>query len=73
MRLFFGKHRLDIGRRELWHGGELVAVPPQIFDLIIYLVRHRDRVVGKDELLETVWRGRIVSDSAMTTAINGAR
>ena len=41
MRLFFGKHWLDIGRRELWRSGELVAVPPQIFDLIVYLILHR--------------------------------
>jgi adenylate cyclase len=71
--LAFGDHVLDIGRRELRRGGRPIALPPQIFDLIVYLTQNRDRVVSKDDLLEHVWGGRIVSDSAMTTAINAAR
>ena len=71
--LAFGDHVLDIGRRELRRGGRPIALPPQIFDLIVYLAQNRDRVVSKDDLLEHVWGGRIVSDSAMTTAINAAR
>jgi adenylate cyclase len=69
----FGEHVLHVERRELWRGGELVELEPQVFDLLVYLVRHRDRVVGKDDLLQAVWGGRIVSDSALTTRINAAR
>jgi TolB-like protein/tetratricopeptide (TPR) repeat protein len=64
---------LDIERRELRRGGELLRLEPQVFDLLAYLVQHRDRVVGKDDLLEAVWGGRSVSDSALTTRINAAR
>jgi TolB-like protein/tetratricopeptide (TPR) repeat protein len=71
--LAFGDHVLDIDRRELRRAGLRIALSPQIFDLIVYLVRNRDRVVSKDDLLGAVWGGRAVSDSAMTTAINAAR
>ena len=53
---------LDADLRELSRAGEPIAVEPQVFDLLIYLVENRDRVVTKDDLIETVWDGRIVSD-----------
>ncbi len=73
MVLMFGDHRLDMRRRELHHGTELVDVEPKVFDLLAFLVQHRDRVVSKDDLLQAIWGGRIVSDSALTTRINAAR
>ncbi|MBV9377957.1 MAG: winged helix-turn-helix domain-containing protein, partial [Alphaproteobacteria bacterium] len=73
MVLRFGDHVLDIERRELRRGAELVALEPQVFDLLVYLVRNRGRVVSKDDLIEGVWGGRIVSDSALTTRLNAAR
>ena len=69
----FGDHVLDIERRELRRGAELVALEPQVFDLLVYLVRNRGRVVNKDDLIDSVWGGRIVSDSALTTRLNAAR
>lgn len=69
----FGDHRLDLERRELRRGGELVAIEPKAFDLLAYLVRHRDRVASKEDLLAAVWGGRIVSDSALTTRISAVR
>ena len=69
----FGDHVLDIERRELGRGAELVALEPQVFDLLTYLVRNRGRVVSKDDLIRDVWGGRIVSDSAVTTRLNAAR
>ncbi len=69
----FGDHVLDIERRELRRGAEPVALEPQVFDLLVYLVRNRDRVVSKDDLIDGVWGGRIVSDSALTTRLNAAR
>ena len=50
-----------------------IAVEPQVFDLLIYLVQNRDRVVSKDDLIASVWGGRVVSDSTLTSRINAAR
>lgn len=73
MSFFFEGYLLDPDRRELWHGSHLVPVEPQVFDLLEYLVRNRDRVVTKDEMFDAIWRGRIVSESALTSRINAAR
>src|SRR5262249_7403444 len=64
---------LDIGRRELRRGTSAVPVAPQVFDLLEYLLRHRERVVSKDDLIAAIWEQRIVSDAALTTRINVAR
>ncbi|BAT59391.1 transcriptional regulator HilA [Variibacter gotjawalensis] len=64
---------LDTERRELRRGANLIAVPPQVFDLLAYLIRHRERVVTKDDLIAAIWDGRAVSESALTTRINAAR
>jgi TolB-like protein len=69
----FGDYVLDIERRELRRGAEPVALEPQVFDLLVYLVRNRDRVVSKDDSIQGVWGGRIVSDSALTTRLNAVR
>src|SRR5215469_11932321 len=73
MQFSFDGCLLDTDRRELWRGSNPIAVEPQVFDLLAYLVQHRDRVVTKYELLEAVWGGRIVSGSALTTRINAVR
>jgi TolB-like protein/Flp pilus assembly protein TadD len=64
---------LDIDRRELRRGDGLVAVEPQVFDLLEFLVRLRERVVSRDELLAAVWKGRIVSEATLSSRINSAR
>jgi DNA-binding winged helix-turn-helix (wHTH) protein/pimeloyl-ACP methyl ester carboxylesterase len=73
VQFLFAHHNLDIDRRELRRGGNLVAVEPQVFDLLVYLVANRDRVVSKDDLIASVWGGRIVSESTLTSRINAAR
>ena len=73
MQFRFENHLLDVDRRELRRGAELIAVEPQVFDLLLYLVQNRDRVVSKDDLIAGVWGGRIVSDSTLTSRINAAR
>jgi TolB-like protein len=69
----FNDFELDIDRRELRRGPKLVAIAPQVFDLLQYLIRHRDRVVSKDELVASIWDGRVVSDSALSTRLNAVR
>src|ERR1700691_4481844 len=69
----FSDHRLDTDRRELHRGSEAIAMEPQVFDLLVYLVENRDRVVSKDDLFASIWSGRIVSDSTLTSRINAAR
>jgi TolB-like protein len=73
MQFVFGDYLLDLDRRELSWGTEAIAVGPQVFDLLVYLVRNRERVVSKDDLLDAVWDGRIVSESTLTSHINAVR
>jgi TolB-like protein len=73
MPLLFGDCLLDPDRRELKRASGAIAIGPQVFDLLLYLVENRERVVSKDELLEAVWLGRIVSESTITSHINAAR
>ena len=69
----FEDHALDIERRELRRGSELIAMEPQVFDLLTYLVQNRDRVVTKDDMIAAIWSGRIVSESTLTSRINAVR
>src|SRR5262245_53853057 len=50
-----------------------MPVEPKVFDLLVYVIRNRDRVVSKDDLIAAIWNGRIVSESALATCINAAR
>src|ERR1700760_5002864 len=58
----FDNYALDPDRRELRSGATAVAMEPQVFDLLVYLIRHREHVVSRDELIESIWGGRIVSE-----------
>jgi TolB-like protein len=69
----FGDCALDPDRRELTRNAEAVAIGPQVFDLLLFLVQNREQVVSKDELLDAVWAGRIVSESTLTSHINAVR
>jgi TolB-like protein len=73
MEFRFSDHTLDVERRELRRGSDSVAIEPQVFDLLVYLLQNRDHVVSKDDLIASVWGGRIVSDSTLTSRINAAR
>jgi DNA-binding winged helix-turn-helix (wHTH) protein len=67
VQFLFADHTLDTDRRELRRGSEPIAIEPQVFDLLVYLVQNRGRVVSKDDLIASVWGGRIVSDSTLTS------
>jgi TolB-like protein len=73
VQFLFEDHTLDTDRRELHRGAQPIAVEPQVFDLLVYLVENRDRVVSRDDLIASVWAGRIVSDSTLSSRINAAR
>lgn len=73
MLYLFEDYALDTERRELRRGDGLIAVEPQVFDLLEYLIRNRERVVSKDDVFAAVWNGRVVSESALTTRINAVR
>ncbi len=69
----FGDMVLDSERRELRSGSNYIPIEPQVFDLLEFLIRNRDRVVSKDDLVATVWHRRVVSDAAIAARIHAAR
>ena len=73
MRYLFEEYAFDTDRRELYRGADVVTIAPQVFDLLDYLIRNRERVVSKGDLINAIWNGRIVSDGALTTRLNVAR
>ena len=73
MQFSFENYCLDADRRELKRGAELIAVGPKVFDLLLFLVQNREQVVTREDLLQAVWGGRIVSESTLTSHINAVR
>lgn len=69
----FGPFQLDMARVELRSGGELCPLEPQVFALIALLVENRERLVSRDEIIEKVWDGRVVSDAAVSSRVKSAR
>ena len=69
----FEDYCLDARRAELRRGDVQVHLEPQVFDVLLYLVRHRDRVVSKEELLTAVWAGRVVSESTLSSRLTAVR
>ena len=69
----FADLEIDVARQELRRAGATIHIEPQVFDLLVYLVRHRDRTVSREELVDAVWGGRIVSEGALGSRIAAAR
>jgi TolB-like protein/Flp pilus assembly protein TadD len=73
MRYCFEEYEADTDLRELRRSGRSVSLTPQVFDILVYLIHNRDHVVSRDDLLNSIWKGRIVSESALTTRLNAVR
>lgn len=73
MRYLFGEFDLDADKHELTQNGAPVSIEPQVFSLLVYLIENREKVVSKDDIIEAVWDGRFVSDSAVSSRIKSAR
>ena len=73
MSVRFDDFEVDRERYELRRDGQVIALEPLVFDLLLYFIDHRDRVVSRDQLIETVWRGRIVSDATIAGAVKSLR
>ena len=73
VRVAFSDCELDVGGHELRRAGQVVALEPQVFDVLAYLARNGDRLVTKNELLDAIWGDRFVSESALTSRIKSAR
>jgi DNA-binding winged helix-turn-helix (wHTH) protein len=73
MRYRVGEHVLDLRKFELRKDGRTVPVEPQVLSLLSLLIENRDRLVTKDELIDAIWDGRAVSDSAISSRIKSAR
>jgi TolB-like protein len=69
----FADCEIDVARHELRRAEKLVAVEPQVFDLLVHLVRNRNRIVSKSELVDAIWMGRIVSEATLSSRISAAR
>ncbi|MDP6691352.1 MAG: winged helix-turn-helix domain-containing protein, partial [Alphaproteobacteria bacterium] len=73
MRYRFAQYELDTDRLEFKADGDLRAVEPQVFDVLHHLLANAERLVSRDELIEAIWGGRIVSDSTISARISSAR
>jgi TolB-like protein len=69
----FSEFEIDVARFELRRTDKIVPIEPQVFDLLVYLVRNCNRIVSKDELIDVVWKGRIVSEAAFSSRLSAAR
>src|SRR5262245_40627236 len=69
----FADFEIDLARQELRLAGTNVHIEPQVFDLLVHLIRNRDRIVSKDELFDVIWQGRIVSEATLNSRISAAR
>jgi adenylate cyclase len=69
----FAEFEIDMARQELRRAGAIVHVEPQVFDLLVYLIRNRHRTVSKDELFDSIWQGRVVSEATLSSRISAAR
>jgi DNA-binding winged helix-turn-helix (wHTH) protein/TolB-like protein/Tfp pilus assembly protein PilF len=73
MKYQIADYTLDTARYRITHGDAVIPAEPKVFDLLVYLIRHRDRVLSREELFREVWDGREVSDATLSNHVKSAR
>ncbi|HET9686245.1 MAG TPA: winged helix-turn-helix domain-containing tetratricopeptide repeat protein [Pseudolabrys sp.] len=69
----FANFEIDVARQELRRAGDLIPVEPQVFDLLVHLIRNRNRIVSRDELIDAVWKGRVISEATLSSRVSAVR
>jgi TolB-like protein len=69
----FAEYEIDVARQELRRGNDLIPIEPQVFDLLVYLVRNRNRIVSREELIDAVWKGRVISEATLSSRVSAVR
>jgi TolB-like protein len=73
LNLRFDEFEIDLSHQELRRSGQIVPIEPQVYELLVYLVRNRDRVISRKELIDQIWQGRVISEAALSTCISAVR
>src|SRR5689334_24723935 len=73
MKYQVAEYLIDTARYRISHGETVLPAEPKVFDLLVYLIRHRDRVLSREELFKEVWDGREVSDATLSNHVKSAR
>src|SRR4029453_19597603 len=69
----FADFEIDVARQELRRAGDLIPVEPQVFDLLVHLIRYRNRIVRREELIDAVWKGRVFSEATLSSRGSAVR
>jgi TolB-like protein len=69
----FANFEIDVARQELRRAGDLIPVEPQVFDLLVHLIRYRNRIVSREELIDAVWKGRVISEATLSSRVSAVR
>src|SRR6185295_6222447 len=69
----FANFEIDVARHELRCAGKIIPIEPQVFDLLIHLIRNRNRIVSREELIDAVWKGRIISEATLSSRVSAVR
>jgi TolB-like protein len=69
----FANFEIDVARQELRRAGDLIPVEPQVFDLLVHLIRNRNRIVTREELIDAVWKGRVISEATLSSRVSAVR
>jgi TolB-like protein len=69
----FANFEIDVARHELRCGSKIIPIEPQVFDLLVHLIRNRNRIVSREELIDAVWKGRVISEATLSSRVSAVR
>ncbi len=69
----FANYEIDVARHELRRAGKIIPIEPQVFDLLVHLIRNRNRIVSREELIDAVWKGRVISEATLSSRVSAVR